>query len=761
MNGLLLGWQRWVLGLGVLLTVISGIALIRPGLREEYSIESFVASDDEAYARYLAFTRRFVSNELAIIAVRSEDALSLDSLEMLEALRERCAGLEGVERASAISDLPDVAGLGGLAWQLVSRKTVLESVRADPGRSVAIREWLLANTLVADTLLSADGRTAAVLIQVEAVAGSGAERKRLAESLRGIVGEARSARAGWPIVLAGPAVTTVDMIDYLHKDLGVFSVVVLVLICASLGLIFRRWAAVLVPTAIAAGAAICALGLSIACDMSMSLITQMVVALTAILAVANCVHIIVAYDEFDPGAPRTAAEHTTRRMAGPTFAACATTAAGFGSMGFAHLVPFRQFALLMAFGVMFGWVMGICAVSLYGGRRGGRSREGSRADRGMSRLLPKSADLSERHRTLVLLAFGAVTAAGALGATRLRFESDFLKNFRAESTVRKSYEFLSRYLAPVGSMEVVISRGDGGEVLTAEVLRKADQLGSEVVAGNEAVIKATSLADVCRLGWMDLPGGDLGLRARMAVVERVAGAGMLENFLTADKSALRINFRAREGFQVDEKLALARRVRERTEELFGEEYEVEVTGIYPFYAHLIGGLLRDQKVCFALAAASVFGLMWVSIGSLGLAVICMVPNLLPMVFCLGLMGWLEIPVNMSTAMILSVSMGIAVDSALHYAWRYRREVRGGHDPREAMRITHATAGKACVFTHVVVVGGFWVLCLSEFLPTAYFGGLIGVTMIGALLCDLFLLPMMLVHFKPVYKGMQASALPSS
>jgi predicted RND superfamily exporter protein len=129
----------------------------------------------------------------------------------------------------------------------------------------------------------------------------------------------------------------------------------------------------------------------------------------------------------------------------------------------------------------------------------------------------------------------------------------------------------------------------------------------------------------------------------------------------------------------------------------------------------------------------------------------MVPNLLPIIFCLGIMGWFGISVNMATAMILSVSIGIAVDSALHYAWRYRREIHAGQLPRQAMLITHATVGKACVFTHIVVVGGFWVLCLSEFLPTAYFGALIGVTMIGALACDLLLLPMLLLHFKPVYR----------
>jgi len=95
-------------------------------------------------------------------------------------------------------------------------------------------------------------------------------------------------------------------------------------------------------------------------------------------------------------------------------------------------------------------------------------------------------------------------------------------------------------------------------------------------------------------------------------------------------------------------------------------------------------------------------------------------------------------------MILAVSLGIAVGHALHYTWRFRREWRRRRDAAAAMLTAHATTGRACVFTTLVIVSGFWVLCLSEFLPTAYFGGLIGVTMLGAALADLVLFPMLLV-----------------
>jgi len=150
----------------------------------------------------------------------------------------------------------------------------------------------------------------------------------------------------------------------------------------------------------------------------------------------------------------------------------------------------------------------------------------------------------------------------------------------------------------------------------------------------------------------------------------------------------------------------------------------------------------------------------------------MIPNLLPILFCLGAMGWADIPVNMTTAMMLSVTLGISVDSTIHYLWRYRTELAHFRESgprraapsssapgrvapnrpnpdhiRAALQATSRSVGRACFFTTVVITCGFWILLLSQFLPTAYFGGLVGFTMLGALAADLVLLPALISRFR--------------
>jgi len=128
--------------------------------------------------------------------------------------------------------------------------------------------------------------------------------------------------------------------------------------------------------------------------------------------------------------------------------------------------------------------------------------------------------------------------------------------------------------------------------------------------------------------------------------------------------------------------------------------------------------------------------------------VMLVPNTFPILIVIGGMGWVGVPVNIGTAMIASVSMGLTVDSSIHYLVGYRRARSAGLDHYAAIHHTHAGVGKALVFASVALVLGFTVLSLSNFIPLIYFGVLVSVAMLGGLLGDLVLLPLLL-YWVPV------------
>ena len=139
----------------------------------------------------------------------------------------------------------------------------------------------------------------------------------------------------------------------------------------------------------------------------------------------------------------------------------------------------------------------------------------------------------------------------------------------------------------------------------------------------------------------------------------------------------------------------------------------------------------------------------VSFRSLKLASIAIVPNLVAAILVLGLMGWLNIPLNIMTITIAAIVIGISVDDAIHYVHRFKKEFRRDCSYWTSVERCHDSIGRAMYYTSITITLGFIILALSNFIPTIYFGLLTGFSMLVALIANLTLLPILLVWFKPM------------
>jgi len=109
----------------------------------------------------------------------------------------------------------------------------------------------------------------------------------------------------------------------------------------------------------------------------------------------------------------------------------------------------------------------------------------------------------------------------------------------------------------------------------------------------------------------------------------------------------------------------------------------------------------------------------------------------------GLMGWAGLKINMGAAMIAAVSMGLSIDSSIHYITAFRRARHAGRSVHEAFLVVHQSVGRAVVFSTLALVVGFMALCSSQFVPTIYFGVLVSLSMLGGLAGNLVVLPLLL------------------
>ncbi len=705
------------------LTVVCGWLLFSRGLKEDYRLEAFVASDNPAYEKFQSFVEEFTSNEFAVVALHTTQPFD-DSVEsMLVELTEAFESVENVQRVNSIVSIP---------------KTL----------RVVMGDRLFSHPLLEGNLISQDRRTVAILLQMAAEGSGGAARRRSVSQMRDIVGRFRESHQDVNVLLTGPYVTLIDMYAYVDQDLLVFSVLAFVLIVVTLWLVFRRVAPMFFAGFVALSAIVLTLGLTIVLGIVSSLITQMLVILVVVLAVANCVHLAVATEDASldvdvQSRPQAVLGH----MLLPCAIVMLTTAVGFGSVSISSIAPVKRFGVLMVFGLVVAFIASVAALPtlVRFSALGGNPPQ----HRWAKVVLAWCAGLSVARRKTILVGFLGVAVVMFFGSLRIEFQSDFIKNFRPGSEIRRNYEFIETHLTPLGSTELVIRRNDGAKIVTANVIDQGATVASASVSKLEMVRRALTLKDALSLV---VPGAittDVQATQSCDLLRMIpGGADILRNFLNDAGDTMRINFRCVEGYDVQQKLAACQQMKEDAQQAYGSEYEVEVTGLYHFYSTLIDGLLKDQYRSFGLAGLLIAIVLATAFRSLRMLAILLLVNFLPVIFCVGVMGWCGIPVNMTAAMMLSVTLGIAVDDTVHYVWRLKREFALHGNLERAIHESHESVGRACLFTTIVIAFGFSILLFSRFLPTAYFGGLLAVTMLAALAADLWLLPALILTLKP-------------
>jgi predicted RND superfamily exporter protein len=166
------------------------------------------------------------------------------------------------------------------------------------------------------------------------------------------------------------------------------------------------------------------------------------------------------------------------------------------------------------------------------------------------------------------------------------------------------------------------------------------------------------------------------------------------------------------------------------------------------YNNMLQSLFSSQIKTLGTVALTLLVMFFVLFRSIKVALIALFPNLFSAGVVLGVMGWLNIPLDLMTITIAAISIGIAVDDTIHYIYRFREEIKNDGDYYQTLHRCHNSIGHAMYYTSITIIIGFSILGLSNFWPTIYFGLFASLAMLIALIAALTLLPQLLVIFKP-------------
>ena len=627
-----------------------------------------------------------------------------------------------------------------------------------------------------------DAAQAAELAEVEAAWAeySVTVNARQSELIAAIRATLDRYRDGARIHLSGAPMIADDLISFVRGDLGSFSIAVVLLIIVALGLIFRKPRFVAIPLLCCAAAGTVMVGVLGIMDWRVTVVSSNFISLLLIITISLTVHLTVRYRELRATRHHSRHDkllrHAVLSMFRPCLYTALTTIVAFGSLIVSGILPIITFGWMMMMGVATALIV---AFTLFPSIMSTLPADRSRLSPDLRLNLTSAlARLTDRLRGWVFVVYALILALGVTGLTRLRVENSFIDYFRDSTEIHQGMSLIDEQLGGTLSFDAMVTLPDTEAAFDDPFADEFDDGfggGFDGEAGDAYWFTAPRMNQVKAMHeYLDADpytGKVLSLGSVVQLAERLNGNEpvdgllwavlynrfpealrevVLNPFVRVADNELRFNVRVRESAPDLNRNELLQRVETGLEEEFDLAPEqVRLTGLLVMYNNVLQSLFQSQILTLGVVMFAIMGMFLVLFRSLPIALLCIIPNAIAASLVLGVMGWLDIPLDIMTITIAAVSVGIGVDNTIHYMHRFRREFPRLGNYRRTMYFCHDSIGRAMYFTSMTIVAGFSILILSNFIPTGIFGLLTSLAMLVALTGSLTLLPQLLATFKPL------------
>ena len=729
---LLLGHRR---GVGVFLAALTALALaglVR--LEFEDRPRAIFRAGDEDYARLEQVFRDFGSDDGdAVVVLEADDWFTPESVALLRDLRERLVPLPGVISVISFDTLP-VLDAGFLPRPLVPGGTpdraALERARADAR----------VHPLVGGRLLSEEGRTTLLIVRHDPALQRIEHLKPVVESIeRGV----RGAVSGTSIRarLTGIPPIRVEIFGLLRNEAMRSDLLAgLAGLCVA-ALLFRRVGPVLLTASGAFLGSLWTMGLYGWAGWKFDLLSSAVPMLVLVIGFTDALHLVIDFRRSRAAgqASLEAARGALRHLGQACALTSLTTAIGFGSLAVSRVDAIRNFGIQAAIGVLLTFVAVVTVVPWLASftRRAPASRpeelSAGRLTRAVERVAfgrPRSVAWSG-----VALVIGLIAVATQLSVENRLSETSPEDSETIQALFHVDEVFggiVPAYVLVEWEAELALESPEVmGALRDVEALIEADPLAAAPLSAARLLALFGPHAPPSRLGLLpdallhSVARPDLG-RAVVSFRLPDEGAELLDPAVARLRAGLERLAREHDGVRL------------------------HLTGTGIVARENVNAMIRDLALGLALASVLIFFLMTLELGSLRLGAISVLPNILPLGVTAAALVVFGLPLQMTSAVVFTVCLGLAVDDTVHVLNRFKIESRKSGDVRAAVATTLGTVAPALVVTTAVLMAGFGVLTLSSIPSLRLFGSLGVLGFVAALIGDLFLLPALLVAFaRPV------------
>jgi predicted RND superfamily exporter protein len=586
------------------------------------------------------------------------------------------------------------------------------------------------------------------------------------------------------IYLGGVPMIIADSIAFISKDLRIFGGGILAFLVVLLSVIFRRLQWVLLPMAVCVCVGVCVIGFLGLVDWPVTIVSSNFISLLLIFTLSFCVHQIVRYRECAAENPKADQRALVGEMVRTISVPCAymvfTTIVAFGSLVISDIRPIIDFGWMMAIGLAISFVI---AFTLFPAALMFLKPEQKVTSDDMTQKITMFfVHLIQRQGKIILAGFFTLLVLSIWGVSQLYVQNRFIDYYKKDTAIYQGMEVIDRKLGGTTPLDVIIDAPPSfiqyqreEKALLEEDGWGAPDDGCPILDGywfcENGIKDAAQLHEY--LESLPETGKVLSFYTTAQLLQNLKNAkpvdrfylGVLYNslpedvkdflftpYISEDGNQLRFSIRVFESMEGVDRQALLDKIQTHlTSELNLAEEQVHMTGMVVLYNNVLQTLFRSQIVTVWVVFVTMFLVFIALFRNIKVAAVAIIPNITVTLMVLGAMGWMNIPLDIMTITIAAIAFGTADDNTIHYVHRMMKEYKTHGHYWQAVERAHTTIGRAVYYTGITVVLGFSILALSNFVPTIYFGLLVGFSMLAALLANLALLPLLMVLFKPLGK----------
>ncbi len=739
-----------------------------PGIQFDSSSEGSIPKGDPEQAFFEETIETFGNDQVSIVVIDAPGnagVFNRPTLEKIDRLTRAIEKLEGVEEAISLTNARYLTGAG----EMLETPLIIPEIPRDAEAMSELRDFVLGNDLFLKTLVSADGRAAAINVFMRDYP----DAELMALDIDGKIKSILSGEQGpEELHYAGFTYTRRVIIETMHHDLRVFVPLTIGLIIIVLLLTFRNIRGVALPLLTVAVSTVCTMGLIGFLNKPLSLVLTILPPLLIAIGSSYSIHIISHFNQYlrseDGMTGRVAAHHALRDLLSPMAMTAVTTIIGFGSLVVNPIPNINKMGTFAMAGIAFTFLTTITVLpsilSMVKSEKAGKIKRDS-TDL-MDRFLEWLCRFTSGHRFLVGALSSLLVLLSIWGILYVRVDTNFLSYFAKDSDIRKTADIISEKLAGATTFFLVIDGKEADSMKRPDALQAVDRI-QQYMESLPGVDKTVSIVGQLKRLHMALnydepdslkvPDDEGIIEEEILLFSISNDPAAMERYVNGDFSQITI-FARTSLVGSTEMFGAIRKITDFARNELPAGYTARPTGTIVVLTYATEAVARGQRNSLGLALLIIFFVMMALFRSVKAGVVSMIPNAIPILIVFGLMGLTGTSLNIGTSIIACTALGISVDDTIHFMTEFGRRIREGRDRKHAVEDSIRMIGRPMIYTSITLFFGFMILSLSNFQMISSVGFLTGTTMLTALGADLVLLPVLLISVKRLIGGKSGSVL---